>query len=255
MNRLVIVDDKLDNGLRLAEQLQNWLVQENLVKEIELDQIFLFKQTEEEVSTAKEEYRQKISELGLNVEPICLWNFDEKLDECMENIEEKTIFLVDYMLFGDGSDGVPEYRVNIRYARRQDTERKEKLFFYTLTGAENDELLCELVGEEHVIHFIFYEGVCFETPIEVRRSPMTEEGLREYVHEQYFEEYWDSAFEEEKNRLIDGYLYDIDYPQCLPFLPSEIEDIYPITEREYLKTVIEEWNNCDSLSSTEGGKI
>lgn len=152
MNRLIIVDDKLDNGLRLAEQLQNWLVQENLENEIVLSQIFLFKPTKEEVIAIKEKYTQKIAELGLTIEPICLWDFDEKLDKCMEDIGGKTIFLIDYLLFGDGSDGVPEYRVNIRYAKRQDAERKERLFFYTLTGTENDELLCGLVGEEHVIH-------------------------------------------------------------------------------------------------------
>lgn len=131
---------------------------------------------------------------------------------------------------------------------------KSQLYNY-LTKNPSECYMVTWEGHTEPLHFIFYEGVCFETSIEVRRSPMTEEGLREYVHEQYFEEYWDSAFEEEKSRLIDGYLYDIDYPQCLPFLPSEIEDIYPITEREYLKTVIEEWDNYDSLSSTEGGKI
>ena len=158
MNRLIIVDDKLDNGLRLAEQLQNWLVQENLENEIELNQMFLFKPTKEEVNAAKKECAQKIAELGLTIEPICLWDFDEKLDKCMGDIDRKTIFLIDYLLFGDGSDGVPEYRVNIRYARRQDAERRKRLFFYTLTGAENDELLCGLVGEEHVVHAKYEKG-------------------------------------------------------------------------------------------------
>mgnify|MGYP004669675541 CR=1 FL=1 len=159
MNKIIIVEDKLENGLRIAEQLQNWLAQENLENEIELSQIFLFKPTVEEVNAIKEEYTQKIAELGLNIEPICLWDFDEKLDECMKDVDEKKLLLIDYILMDDGSDGVPEYRVNIRYARRQDVERKKRLFFYTLTGAENDELLCGLVGKEHVIHAKYEKGV------------------------------------------------------------------------------------------------
>lgn len=150
MSRIIIVEDKLNNGLRIAEQVRKWIVQEDLEHEIELSQIFLFKPTEE-VNTAKEEYRQEITELGLNIEPICLWNFDEKLDECMKDVDEKTLLLIDYLLMDDGSDGVPEYRVNIRYARRQEAERKKRLFFYTLTGEENFEILCGLVGKEHVI--------------------------------------------------------------------------------------------------------
>ena len=99
-------------------------------------------------------------------------------------------------------------------------------------------------GHTEPLHFVFYDSVCFETSIEVRRTPMTEDG------------YWDSAFEEEKNRLIDGYLYDIDYPQCLPFLPSEIENIYPITEREYLEAIVKEWNSVEQyFSSKKEGKI
>ena len=152
MSRIIIVEDKINNGLRIAEQMENWIIQENLENKVELNQIFLFKPTEEEVNEAREEHKQKIAELGLTIEPICLWNFDEKLDECMANVEKKTLLLIDYLLLDDGSDGVPEYRVNIRYARRQDAERKKRLFFYTLTGVENFKLLCGLVGAEHVIH-------------------------------------------------------------------------------------------------------
>lgn len=158
MNKIIIVEDKLESGLRIARQLKKWLAQENLEHEIELNQIFLFKQTEEEVNVAKEEYRQEIAELGLNIEPICLWNFDEKLDECMEDVDEKNLLLIDFLLWDDGSDGVPEYRVNIRYARRQDVERRKRLFFYTLSGMANFEILCGLVGKEHVIDAKYETG-------------------------------------------------------------------------------------------------
>lgn len=158
MEKIIIVEDRLDNAVRIARQLQNWLVQENLTNEIKLSQVFLFKLTEEEVNADKEEYKQDIVELDLNIEPICLWNFDEKLDECMEDVEEKTLLLIDFLLLEDGSNGVPEYRVNIRYARRQNKERKKRLFFYTLTGLENFNLLCQLVGAEHVLPSKYENG-------------------------------------------------------------------------------------------------
>lgn len=151
MEKIIIVDDSAKNGLRIAEQLQHWIVQENLENEIELNQIFLFKSTTEEVDEEKKKYREKISELGIDMEPICLWNFDQKLDECMDDVEKKNFLLIDFLLLEDGSNGVPEYRVNIRYARRQKRERKKRLFFYTLSGLENFNLLCQLVGAEHVL--------------------------------------------------------------------------------------------------------
>lgn len=151
MEKIIIVDDSAKNGLRIAEQLQHWIVQENLENEIELKQIFLFKSTTEEVDEEKIEYREKISELGIDMEPICLWDFDQKLDECMDDVEKKNFLLIDFLLLEDGSEGVPEYRVNIRYAKRQNGERKKRLFFYTLSGLDNFNLLCQLVGAEHVL--------------------------------------------------------------------------------------------------------
>lgn len=79
---------------------------------------------------------------------ILLWQIQKK----------QTIFLIDYLLREDGSEGIPAYRVNIRYAKRQDEEIKKKLFFYTLTGMENFNILCELVGTEHVIPSKYENG-------------------------------------------------------------------------------------------------
>lgn len=42
MNEIVIVDDILQNGLRIAEQLKNWIVQEHLENNIAVRQILLF---------------------------------------------------------------------------------------------------------------------------------------------------------------------------------------------------------------------
>ena len=47
--------------------------------------------------------------------------------------------------------------------------------------------------------------------------------------------------EQEKKNLIDGFWYEIDCPQCSPFLPFEIESIYPISEEEYIKQIAVNW--------------
>lgn len=154
MNEIVIVDDILQNGLRIAEQLKNWIIQKHLEDKIEVKQILLFNPENPNI----EIHQDKIVELNLCVEPICLWNFDEKLDSFMANTKKQTIFLIDYLLREDGSEGIPAYRVNIRYAKRQNEEIKKKLFFYTLTGIENFNILCELVGTEHVIPSKYENG-------------------------------------------------------------------------------------------------
>ena len=86
-----------------------------------------------------------------------------------------------------------------------------------------------------------YNGTYFESPLEVRRYQMTEQELWEYVKEQYLEQYWNESFEREKKNLIDGFWYEVDCPQCSPFLPFEIDNVYPISEEEYLKQVAASW--------------
>lgn len=91
------------------------------------------------------------------------------------------------------------------------------------------------------LYFMPYGDTFFESPLEVRRYPMDEQELWEYVKEQYLEKYWEESFEKEKKNLIDGYWYEIDCPQCSPFLPFEIDSVYPISEEEYIKQVAANW--------------
>ena len=91
------------------------------------------------------------------------------------------------------------------------------------------------------VHFQRYEGFAFECCVEVSRRAMTEQELLEDIHDQYESEYWEEAFEREKQNLIDGYWYEVDYPQCLPFLPKKIISIKPISGRDYLLQCIEKW--------------
>lgn len=162
MNKIVIIEDKLTNAVRIARQLNGWIEEENLANLIEIAQIFLFKSNKEEVEAEKEKYIDRYGGLEFHVEPVCLWDFDEKLDSCMEDVEHITFFVIDYLLTEhdeDGSGGIPEYRVNIRYAKRQSENRKNRLFFYTLTGAVNFNILCGLVGAEHVLPAKYEQGI------------------------------------------------------------------------------------------------
>lgn len=150
MTQIVIVEDRLKNALRIAEQLQKWLVEEQK-SSLELKKILLFNPSEEKVEKEKRENSELINRLELVVEPVCLWNFNEKLDEYMNDAANITFYVMDFLLEEDGSGGIPEYRVNIRYARRQTEDKKKRLFFYTLTGTENYNLLCGLVGSDQVL--------------------------------------------------------------------------------------------------------
>ena len=96
-------------------------------------------------------------------------------------------------------------------------------------------------GHTEPLYFMPYGDTYFESPLEVRRYQMTEQDLWEYVKEHYIKKYWDESFEREKKNLIDGYWYEVDCPQCSPFLPFEIDDVYPISEEEYLREVATKW--------------
>ena len=96
-------------------------------------------------------------------------------------------------------------------------------------------------GHTEPLYFMHYGSTYFESPLEGRRYPMNEQDLWEYVKDQYLEKYWEESFEQEKKNLIDGFWYEIDCPQCSPFLPFEIESIYPISEEEYIKQVAVNW--------------
>ena len=139
MNKIAIVEDRLKNAVLIARQLQDWLIRENLDNVIELKKVLLFSVSEEAFRTELEKFVTEVEELDLDV-------------------EKKNFLLIDFLLSEDGSEGVPQYRVNIRYARRQNGERKKRLFFYTLSGLENFNLLCQLVGEEQVLPSKYENG-------------------------------------------------------------------------------------------------
>ena len=92
---------------------------------------------------------------------------------------------------------------------------KSEIFMVSFYDKDQQKTIIDLP-----VHFQRYDGYVFEGCVEVRRHAMTEQELLEYIHYQCDPEYWEEAFASEKQNLINGYWYEVDYPQCLPFLPE-----------------------------------
>lgn len=58
--------------------------------------------------------------------------------------DEESVIIMDYLLAGDGSDGIGERRVNIRYASERLNEKR--IWFYTVAGDETRARLKQLVS-------------------------------------------------------------------------------------------------------------
>lgn len=97
--------------------------------------------------------------------------------------------------------------------------------------------------DDHIepIYFFPYEGSYFESPCVLSRFPMKEDELEDYVHELYDEKYYEHGLAYEKTMQIGDMHYDLDCPQCTPFLPDELEIIKPMTEEECLHWIIDNW--------------
>lgn len=143
MKDIVIVEDKLKKGISLAQQFKE-LEKNRPDLEFKVTTVCYFKPN---VEAAKEEI-EKCGKQEFEVLPVSLWNFDETMDRYRNSAH--SVVIMDFQLDGDGSGEVPTRRVNIRYARRN-RDDSDKLWFYTGTGTNNYNILCELVGKEHVL--------------------------------------------------------------------------------------------------------
>lgn len=94
--------------------------------------------------------------------------------------------------------------------------------------------------DEHTeaIHFMHYEDSWFESPCMLRGFPLDDDKLREYIEEQYIEKSWDEAYKYESVFQKDNYHFEIDNPQCFPFLPEKVEIIKVMSEEECLEWLI-----------------
>ena len=146
MKRIVIVEDRLRRAVALAEQFEGlkeeypeWGIQDIVIcffceRPIEKEQ---------DIRLARDSCRFSIKDVGI-------LNFNKIMDEYME--DEETFLIIDFFLEGDGSDGEPLNRLNIRYARNKDRYKSNRLWFYTATGSDNEMILGKLLGKEHMVY-------------------------------------------------------------------------------------------------------
>lgn len=153
MNKIVIVEDRLGRGISLAKQFLEFS-QEHPELEIEVSDICFFCA---DTQNAEKEMK-KYDDCGFDIKHIILSDFREKMDEYLYSQEERFFLIIDFMLDDDGSGGAPASRVNIRYARNNNRCATNRLWFYTGTGALNEQILGQLVGEEHRLDVLEVNG-------------------------------------------------------------------------------------------------
>lgn len=93
-------------------------------------------------------------------------------------------------------------------------------------------------GYTEPIYFTKYEDVWFPSPCALRNFPLKNEELSDYVKEMYEDTSFDKSFEYEKLFQKDNVHYEIDTPQCTPFLPEQTEIISIFTETQCLNYLI-----------------
>lgn len=114
---------------------------------------------------------------------------------------------------------------------------------------EDSYALVTYNGKTESIHFTKYNfgsGDWFlESPCELYKLDKVNEPIDDYC-KKYVEMYIDEIEEnaEEfineymKPMIVDGILYEIDCPQCSPYLPKEVDNIKLISERECLLWIL-----------------
>ena len=111
--------------------------------------------------------------------------------------------------------------------------------------------LVEFGGRVEPIYFTHFEDVWFASPCELRQYPVKEDLLGEYVKEMYLIKSWDDAYEFEKNMQRGDYHYEIDCPQCAPFLPDKIKIMDTFSDSKCLDWLLRKENNCSVIEEKE----
>ena len=120
-----------------------------------------------------------------------------------------------------------DYLDNVDLSSKKDTQLSS--VYYLVTFDNHTE----------PIYFTRFGDVYFESPCELHRFPMKENEIEEYVKGIYYEESFENALEFEKTMHREKWLYDIDCPQCFPFLPERLDNIEIISESECLDWLLE----------------
>ena len=84
------------------------------------------------------------------------------------------------------------------------------------------------------IYFMPFEDVWFGFPCYCYEFPLEDNEVIGFVRELYYKDSWEDAYEYEKIMQRNGYHYNIDCPQCAPFLPDKIKIIDIFSDSGFL---------------------
>lgn len=129
-----------------------------------------------------------------------------------------------------------DYLDNFDFDSKRDTELSSVYF------------LMEFNDHVEPIYFMHFRNSWFESPCDLHRFPLKDDEVTEYVKEMYQTDYL-IAYQHEKIFQKDGWHYDIDNPQCEPFLPDKVKIIDVFSEKECLDWLLENTNVYEKIMS------
>ena len=92
------------------------------------------------------------------------------------------------------------------------------------------------------IYFTSFEDVWFESPCYLSKYRLRDDEVMDFVQCMYYEDYWEDAYEYEKTMQKYGWHYEIDCPQCCPFLPSSIKIVDVFSDSKCLDWKLSQLN-------------
>jgi hypothetical protein len=103
--------------------------------------------------------------------------------------------------------------------------------------------LIEFDNHIEPIYFAHFEDVWFASPCDLHKYPLDDDKVEEYVDYLYFDESFEYAYEYEKTMQRNGWHYEIDCPQCSPFLPDRIKIKDVFSDSKCLDWLLDHRNN------------
>ena len=103
--------------------------------------------------------------------------------------------------------------------------------------------LVEFDNHIEPIYFTRFEDVWFASPCDLHEYPLEDDKVEEYVDYLYFDESFEYTYEYEKSMQRNGWHYEIDCPQCSPFLPDNIKIQDVFSDSKCLDWLLNQRNN------------
>ena len=97
------------------------------------------------------------------------------------------------------------------------------------------------------IYFSHFQNVWFAVPCELYEFTLPDNELMDYVKQIYEKDSIEEAYKYEKIFQRNGIHYEINCPQCTPFLPKEVTILEVLSEEECLDWLLENIKKDDNI--------